>query len=991
MDVQIPDERVRINGHGIEIVSQSVLTVRRRSIRDHMATLDRRKLQYFCNNVLGFTPEGKIDISKLDDAVIAKLQRIIPFDAVLLSFDEAEKLSTAGNEETTGTWKNLLSEFPKLHAWSNNHASRNRNMSPGKKHESLNSYRWCRTLLSHLDVLGYTEIQASWYFRSPQDITRRDYRHCPGIRKFLGNPNEVYWNAKKERRGSVPAPTMDMDTVVAYREGLEVEPEKKVNRQSIAVFDFVPWVSFPNDLAEVTVKLRTQESFLKEFSELPGDGEIPVTSAFRKVEILAKDGKGSVPCHSGDKWRSIRDTSFKGSIVFIPPKEEYVPKREGRNYRMRLRLTGDPGAVIYLVEGVSLKNSLKEDMDITYPVSEFFGDNPPFALETPSVESRMVMPKVSGHIWQDVISRIRKAQGDEVAAQLVPKLSEATISLASGNADDIDYVNLCIFPSKDSQSGATLPFNRTVIMEECVKIMDGRKILDLEPTVRITAVRYLTRKGEFIELEDARELDDYDPDRVKTFVAGVNKTGLRLLRRESHLQEDIWSALDDKIVKTVYSELHPNVAGVGGKLQLQDNIPHSLLVVSGEIGRDIPGDITQVVGLYWPQKNHTCLIKFDVAIDTSLDGRVIRMNPEMAEGETADSDGDNFFLIWEPALVQGVPYVRDPLTVTDGFTGETTTYSSDDHPCPALSFVRDMREHYQEFMSRHRERLSRVKGSNDPFIRKTRENDQARGIGGAFTNRDIICDFVEFDDRTRVMCGEIAHDQLGGLKTTESISTPMYVMNHGELLSSLVHQPMRKMPFDDKGRSYVYWDLPVMNKYRSFYGVFTGRMKFLDTIVGTAKNASADATSVFEFFVAHTNVSLIETPSVVTYSSLKERAVEMREGFIDDNGRTEGERALAMVRNVIGETGKAGFTHDGALTDAKSADHSPRAVPHMRAEWILDMYPVDMIALEIHILSGAGGFTNREGKFFRFTEPLGLLRVIKETIEKRQQSEEDAT
>jgi hypothetical protein len=960
----IPEESLFLHPRtDMLVIKQPILTVKRVSLRDHLASLTvegRKALAKKCRvttqQLFAWRDHGYPDEDSRAkySTALETLKKTLGFEAVLIPFDEAQQ------QTDEATWNLLINRMPLPFPWSSRKGRRNRVMSAPKIHAALNSALWYRDFF--LDDLGYTNSQLLWITDQRKDITARDYERAQGLRNYVADPETQYWDPKADRDGTAPLNGIDMDTASRWVNSsiMKVEDNKKANRQRIGAFNFVPFTHVPFD---ITVKYWTQEKWLQHFSQLPQDGDIPVTGAFRQICIESKSG-WHMRLQTGDKLRGIRDVAFKGSITFIPPEER--PNGKG--------LIGHEDPIMYLVEGASLKMDTRgQSFERTYSAQDFLGVDPPFAVETPSVEARTRPPKVSGHIWQSLITRARRMYGDAEASTLVPQLSDHLLKLLAREADPIDYMEFCIFPV-DGYS-----FDKDLILSQCQLILDGTVILDVnQPQISVVA-------------------DDIE------YRAGVRKEGFRILRGDSPFMEDIWSYFDRALMNEVYKELHPRFPGVGAKLKLNPTVPHGFVFVSRIVAEELPDELGECAGIYWPQKNVTCLMRYKIAVDTSLDGRVIMINPDMAEGQTSDGDGDYFFLITDPKITYACPRVDEDVEVVDGFSGEVKTYTMttpsmtlegtyfggtypvdvvQHHGCPALELISEVRNKTHDFLQEQHDILAaNTEPEQDWHLRMCQVNDQARAIGKQFIERDIICDWLQFDPVAEIALGELAHVQLSGLKIDNPINIPTYIIGRGSLVSFMINQPMHKLPYYEDGTSVfrpsTTYEMPhEYAHYLRQYRLFSRRIWSVKEAISDSHDSNAMGESIFDFFCAHTNMAIQQRKNVITYEKLAHEATQQALRLEDEVGDPQyAERLIKHARGIISQTGKRFFTEDGQLVD--EGPYSARSCRWWRARFILDNCKVNLNALRVAVLQYSAKYKR--------TEMLGVLAAMKVLQEKEQE------
>lgn len=676
----------------------------------------------------------------------------------------------------------------------------NRILATAKQHAILHRALWVRDL---------STVGADWSNRHyPRYITGEDLDRWPSLRDFLADPDTQYRDPRSERTGHVALGSIAMEDHLGWNPSVAsgLDPEKRVNRQAIAArMEYVPWVEMPD---EVELVLLSDEEAQKQFGMVP-DGVIPVTNAAAwGLKILSRGGH-PMALRNGDKLRGGNLLPFKGTL------------RRVRGKKPR----------IFLVEGGALKVAISENTPRRITVTRQQIIDGAFAVETPSMERVIRNPRFGIHMLNLLIGKVR-AVDPEAAAALVPRMPEKLLRLASGTAEVMDYVDLCLYPVKG------YPFDRKKTLDICRRILDGEVVVPINQGV--------------ITVSDGDEFYEF----------GITAAGRLLLRGVPPVFETVWNQLVPRISAEIVKTLRRRVRGVGGIAQGDDSLPIGKVRVSRRLARYL--DSSEASILYWPSKQPHCLHRVSVEVDPHLDGSVIVVHPDILETLGGDSDGDLIYLITEPSIVSVSRPVTEVVTIRDRITGETTTYPN------VIEMVRAESQAATVIIEEHRQALlQRHHTTVDGHERIAKVNESAGHIGVAFVARDLIMNAVGYhDDRTYVRMGMLCQEALDGLKVTTPVDIVEAIVHDPMILAEYLRMPSNALPFDGQG-------IPAWHRHgrvRSMYRALSDKGAALSQLVGAGKAASADAACLFEWILARTGIDKITLPEIITRSKLRAKA-----------------------------------------------------------------------------------------------------------------------
>jgi hypothetical protein len=489
---------------------------------------------------------------------------------------------------------------------------------------------------------------------------------------------------------------------------------------------------------------------------------------------------------------------------------------------------------IFLVENGSLKIKITAGLPRRIKVARTQIMEGAFAVETPSQERLIRNPRFGTHMLNLLIGQLR-SHNPCLAENLVPKISDRAIRLASGRATAIDYIDLCLYPIRGHR------LNRKLALDVCQQIIDGELVV---PILR-------------------GEISVPGADGITPYKFGITSAGRLLLRGVPPTYETVWEQLIPRIGAEIGKELRPRVPGVGGLAQGDPDVPLGSVVVSSKLGKMLRG-ARQATLMYWPAKFPHCLHKVQVKVDKHLDGSCIRIHPDVLDTLGGDSDGDLCFLVTEPCIVEASRSITDPIRLKNQNTGEIKTYPN------MVEMVRAEREEAERYLNRLRQDILRGQHQEvDGHERMAKVNLSADQIGMSFVARDLIQDRLGYDNNmayTRL--GMLCQEALDGLKLTTPVDIVQILLDSPSMLSGYLNITMSELPYDHE-------ELPVWRtkgRARRMYQAWSNKRISSSELVGASKAAKYDSESLFEWILSRTGLSKIDLPKLITRAQLREKA-----------------------------------------------------------------------------------------------------------------------
>jgi hypothetical protein len=741
---------------------------------------------------------------------------------VLMSFDEARMVIDCLPGETPddravkiANRAVLERSMPKLMPYQGSDDPGNRILSGAKQHAILHRALWIRNV---------TTLDLDWSSsRCKRYITEEDLQQWPTLKDFVADPDTQYRDARSERSGHVMLRDEHISDLLGWTEEITsgVDVEKLQNRQAIAGrLEQVPWVELPD---AVELVLLTDEEASARFGKAVPDGIIPVTNAAAwSLKAMSRSGN-PVALKSGDKLRGGTILPFKGTVQKVPGNRPQL----------------------FLVEGGALKVKIGSDTPRKITASREQIKEGAFALETPSQERLIRNPRFGTHMTNLIIGQLRKSN-PAAAQRLVPRVSDHSVKLASGTADLLEYVSLCLYPVKGYK------LNRKLALDVCQQIIDGELVVPILRGV--------------ITVPGAEETNFYK--------FGITSAGRLLLRGVPVTYEAVWSQLLPRIGSEIMKELRPRVSGAGGLAQADPGLPLDTVRVSRKLGQMLRSRVASI--MYWPSKYPHCLHKVKVVADHSLDGSVVVVHPDILDTLGGDCDGDLIYLITDPEIVAASRSIATPVIISDRISGEKVK-----HP-DVIEMVRSERAQAANYIEKMRSALLGNPVKLDGHERMAKVNASADQIGMAFVARDLIVDALGYhDDRVYVRMGMLCQEALDGLKVTTPVDVVQILLDDPARLSEFLRVPIGALPYDAGARAVWRSSSRVRNMYRAW----SDKRSPVSQSAGAARAAKTNAESTFEWIIARTGLDGITLPKVITRSDLKEKASHMLEGLPDKDVR----------------------------------------------------------------------------------------------------------
>jgi hypothetical protein len=741
-------------------------------------------------------------------------ERVLTIDngePVLISFDEARMRidSMAGDTPEYRAVKIanravLERSMPKLMPYQGSDDPGNRILSQAKQHAILHRALWVRNLLT---------LEQDWSSsRYKKYITEEDLQQWPTLRDFVADPDKQYRDQRSEKSGHIMMKEEHIADLLDWNQEVVdgIDREKLQNRQAISGrLEMVPWMMLPDT---VELILLTDSEASKRFNNPIPDGVIPITNAAAFLMKAMSRSGNPVSLKNGDKIRGGTILPFKGTIRRIPGR---MPQ-------------------ILLVEDGSLKVKISPGMPRRIKVTRTQIMEGAFAVETPSQERLIRNPRFGTHMMNLLIGQLR-SHNPGLAENLVPKISERVIKLASGRATAIEYIDLCLYPI----SGHRL--NRKLALDVCQQIINGALVV---PILR-------------------GEISIPGSDGITPYKFGITSAGRLLLRGVPPTYETVWEQLIPRIGAEIGKELRPRVPGVGGLAQGDPDVPLGSVVVSRKLGRMLKGARVATI-MYWPAKYPHCLHKVDVSVDKHLDGSCICVHPDVLETLGGDSDGDLIYLITEPSIVSASRSIVDPISIVNHATGITTAYPN------LVDMVRSEKACAEKYLDRLRQDILRGQHQRvDGHERMAKVNQSADQIGMSFVARDLIQDRLGYDNNavyTRL--GMLCQEALDGLKLTTPVDIVQILLDSPSMLSEYLNITISDLPYDHE-------ELPVWRskgRTRRIYQAWSNKRIPVSELVGASKASKHDAESLFEWILSRTGLSEIDLPKLITRAQLREKA-----------------------------------------------------------------------------------------------------------------------
>jgi len=541
------------------------------------------------------------------------------------------------------------------------------------------------------------------------------------------------------------------------------------------------------------------------------DGIIPMTLGAMDSVRAMSRNGHPSTLKNGDKLRGGTILPFKGTIRRIPGSKPQMYLVE--DGALKIKLTGNIARMIKVTREQILDGA--------------------FGLETPSQERFIRNPKFGTHMMNLLIGQLR-ANHPVLADSLVPRIPKRLIHLASGKGDTIEYVDLCIHPVK----GYSL--DRNLALDVCSQILSGQLVVPIEDGI--------------ITVPGADEFSHYQ--------FGITTAGRLMLRGIPPTYEMVWRQLMPRISSEIKNQLRPRVRGVGGMAQADASLPLGTVRVSRKIGGRLRAEIATI--MYWPSKFPHCLHKVKVEVDNNLDGSVIVVHPDVMDTLGGDCDGDLIYLITEPSIVRVSRLITAPVTIRDRLIGAEITYPN------IIEMVRAERYNASAFIDKIREVLT-DKDESDGHQRMAKVNKSADNIGIAFVARDLIMDAVGYDDdRTYVRLGMLCQEALDGLKVSTPVDIVDIILQDPMKLSTYLRVPVEDLPYDE---GVSVWNRK--GRIRSMYGALNNKQTSLFQVVGASKAAKTNASSLFEWILARTDIDKVKLPKIISSYQLKETATQL--------------------------------------------------------------------------------------------------------------------
>ena len=739
-------------------------------------------------------------------------ERILTIDngePVLISFDQAgihiDSMPGDKPEDRAikiGNRAVLDRSMPKLMPYQGSDDPGNRILSQAKQHAILHRALWVR----NLRTLGQ-----DWSVRRHKRyITGEDLHTWPSLKDFIADPDTQYRDARSERSGHVMLKDEHIAKVLDWNSEITkgVDGEKLQNRQAIAGrLEMVPWMELPES---VELVLLTDAEAIKRFGKPVPDGIIPATNAAASSLKTTSRSGNPVALKNGDKLRGGTIVPFKGTVQKIPGKRPQL----------------------FLVEDGSLKVKIGSGTPHKINVSRDQIQEGAFALETPSQERFIRNPRFGTHMTNLIVGQLRQ-DNPAAAERLVPRVSDQTVRLASGIADVLEYVSLCLYPVKGYR------LDRKLALDVCHQIINGELVVPILRGV-------ITVPG---------------PDESSLYKFGITGAGRLLLRGVPVTYEAVWSQLQPRIGSEIMKELRPRVRGAGGLAQADPELPLDTVKVSRKLGSMLRSRVASI--MYWPSKFPHCLHKVNIIVDQGLDGSVVVVNPDILDTLGGDCDGDLIYLITDPEIVAASRSISAPVSVTDRITGETITHTN------VVEMVKSERSLAADYIENMRDTLLRSPVRLDGHERMARVNASADQIGMAFVARDLIVDTIGYhDDRVYVRMGTLCQEALDGLKVATPVDVVEILLDDPARLSEFLRAPVHDLPYDAGARAIWRTGSRVRNMYRAW----SDKHSPVSQMLGAAKAAKTDAQSTFEWILARTGLDQITLPKIITRSDLKRKA-----------------------------------------------------------------------------------------------------------------------
>ncbi|HCQ05171.1 MAG TPA: hypothetical protein DIT99_32935, partial [Candidatus Latescibacteria bacterium] len=212
------------------------------------------------------------------------------------------------------------------------------------------------------------------------------------------------------------------------------------------------------------------------------------------------------------------------------------------------------------------------------------------------------------------------------------------------------------------------------------------------------------------------------------------------------------------------------------------------------------------------------------------------------------------------------------------------------------------------------------------------------------------------DDRTYVRMGILCQEALDGLKVSTPVDIVDMILKDPMNLSTYLRVPVEDLPYDE---GVSVWNR--RGRIRAMYGVLNKHAS-LSQLVGASKAAKTNASSLFEWILARTDIDKVNLPKMITSYQLKQKATQLiKEICINDVKKTRYELVKSKSMTVC---------EDGHYIPVDDQDFvSLEDYRHGRVRYLMDQ------GISAEVLRGV--ILDHVSRYPNAVEALGLLTEVK--------------
>jgi len=695
---------------------------------------------------------------------------------------------------------------------------------------------FCRRLGTIMDIRDDTEID--WL--DSTEPMHRNHRECGSFlqtedREFISDLADViadisteYIDPQRAKHNHLTLTGEDnVVGLVDWHSNVVVPESKIINRQSMSLRNAGTYWTHSGTVAMIEVPkediqyVMGMEAPLTKY-DIP-DGTMFVIRP-QNMKVMSRNGN-PMRIHTGDKVRYLWDVPFKGTLY-------EVEQHKIHGALVSLSTIGVPDNVLscdtifMIFEDGSLKSKLNGNVLYREYDADTMLHNPPFIVETASMERALEDPKWSSHMKQFLTGIVGREKAK--AHNLIEKISPEAMRLIQWEGEDWEYAAITLYPS------GTGEFNREALTQYLQAIsfnLDGYSI----PEDGSISMHFL---GVHV-------------------TGSIKRGGIQALKHGCVAHQATRDMLSDDLMAHFNTIIHNRVEGAGGMLLgdpyiAKDTMVLSIRVANRMIGGNWDRDITEGVFTYWPSK-FACIHKLKILIDPYLESNVIIVHPEIASVCGADHDGDLGYVTIDPDIVACAPRPTDPITTTDYFYGKTRTFPD------WFTMVGEAKEE-AETIARSIEKRNAWRSPENPFDVTCAILQGLREVGLGFTWRDRVCGIYEFDPYVYMRAGVVVHYTLDAMKVDHAVNVSSIIINDcantANILGVKPHQ-LSSLYDGESGKQKftgpAMWADKDAKRLANAHNTFSGAKK-MQTLTDTANKLRtmtvSSETSFFEWYLS---------------------------------------------------------------------------------------------------------------------------------------------